>query len=762
MKGVKFFALITMMLAVLTISAYGNGILRTPGQHGDDVILPLRAIYVNVEIHDQVAITHVKDVFYIAGDQHIDANFHFRLPVSASVSGFGYWRGDEFFRYNLRPGEQGGPGTGGGQDNAALRAYLGMNPFGIFLDSIPPGDFTVELEFTELLPYDFGVVTERYPFALGNFLASDIDTLSLNVSVTSQRQMTEMECLGEHNQDTEWRLVDQYHATASLNLNDFRPQDDWRLNIRFNQEDLGGWLYTHRSDTTADGYFMLVVEPGIVDPDEQVQKFFTFVFDRSGSMAGQKMVQAKSAAITCLNRLIATDYFNVIDFASDVRLYHNGMLQASNANLNTVRNYVNQLAANGSTNIYGALTSAVQQNMGEGTANQVVFITDGQPTAGVSLESDSILAAVGRANQNNARIFCFGIGNDADSSLLNGLALGNRGQSYFINPQDARIDSVVDRFYRYIASPVLVNPLIDFGDGLEIDSLAPPELQDISAGHQLFLFGRYGNFGEYDITLEGSMPEGDTAFAFGEMEFPRQTDENQFIPRMWAKATIDYWLAWLGAHGERGNQAIIDKIIELSLRFNILTPYTEFEEPPNAITEPAIALVSAEPLGEGVLISWDPVGVKSLASYNIYRSNGPDEPFSKLNDAPLVTTSYIDRGARAASNARYMIEMMVDGRSIWSGVVEIGRIPTEIALAAPYPNPFNARVNIAFGLPSTTEIRIGIYDARGAEVATLTDGVQPAGAHSLVWDAGNQPAGIYFVRLESGSFNTSQKILLLK
>ncbi len=758
MKSAKILTLLALTVAFFSATAFGNGVLRIPHQHRDDEYMPLKEIHVNIEIHDQIAITTIRDVFRISGENHVDATFHFRLPAAASVTGFGYWNGDEFVPYFLRPGEQGGPG-GGAPDNADLRNYLSENPFSIFLDSIPPGSFAVQLQYAELLPYDFGVVSAKYPFNLGQFLFATIDSVSLEVSINSRRQMSEILCTGEQNQLTHIAMQGQYNATAELKINNLRPRADWQLNIRFNQEDIGGWLYTHRGDSSSAGYFMLVMEPGIVDPEEQVRKYFTFVFDRSGSMNGTKIVQARSAAITCLNRLIANDNFNVIDFATDVRLFRQNMIPASAANITSARNYVNALPASGSTNIYGALTAAVSQNMGEGTVNQVVFITDGLPTAGESTDSQEIINAVANANQHNARIFCFGIGQDVNHGLLNGLAFGNRGRAYFVDTNRERIDSTIAHFFQYIATPALGNPVVDFGDGLEIDSLAPVELQDISAGRQLYLFGRYDSFGNYEVALTGRMVDGDTTFSFTDMEFPEWNEENAFVPRMWAKATIDYWIDWIDVHGE--NQRIINKIIELSLRFSILTRYTEFEEP-DAVEEPAIAMVQATPVTGGIELNWSAVGVTSFAVYNVYRAEGKEAPFTRLNDSPLRTTTFFDAQTRPGEPARYQIEMIIDGKSVWSLVIEVGTLPDMIALAIPYPNPFNASTSITYTLPKESSVDLFIYDSRGQLVETLVHGAQSAGSHSLIWDAASVPAGIYILKLETTWGARTQKLILLK
>jgi hypothetical protein len=89
-------------------------------------------------------------------------------------------------------------------------------------------------------------------------------------------------------------------------------------------------------------------------------------------------------------------------------------------------------------------------------------------------------------------------------------------------------------------------------------------------------------------------------------------------------------------------------------------------------------------------------------------------------------------------------------------------IPSEFALCQNYPNPFNPSTVIRYSLPVPGNIRLKIYDLLGREVATLVDGVRPAGEHQVQWDASGMPGGMYLYRLESGTFRETRKLMLVK
>lgn len=89
-------------------------------------------------------------------------------------------------------------------------------------------------------------------------------------------------------------------------------------------------------------------------------------------------------------------------------------------------------------------------------------------------------------------------------------------------------------------------------------------------------------------------------------------------------------------------------------------------------------------------------------------------------------------------------------------------IPREYALQQNFPNPFNPSTMIEYNLRETQHTRLSVYNIAGQEVARLVDGMQEAGAHSVMFDAAGMPSGMYFYRLQSGDFSRTAKMVLLK
>ena len=106
---------------------------------------------------------------------------------------------------------------------------------------------------------------------------------------------------------------------------------------------------------------------------------------------------------------------------------------------------------------------------------------------------------------------------------------------------------------------------------------------------------------------------------------------------------------------------------------------------------------------------------------------------------------------------------IIQAEEMKSGVAaEPNEVPGEFKLLGAYPNPFNPATTIAFELerPGLTTLRV--FNARGAEVATLVDGTMSEGSHRVSWDAANLPSGAYFYRLTVGGSTLAGSVMLLK
>ncbi len=100
-------------------------------------------------------------------------------------------------------------------------------------------------------------------------------------------------------------------------------------------------------------------------------------------------------------------------------------------------------------------------------------------------------------------------------------------------------------------------------------------------------------------------------------------------------------------------------------------------------------------------------------------------------------------------------------------VKETEELPVKTEMLAPYPNPFNPQVTIAYTLKEAAEVTISVFDVRGRRVREIRPGLKPAGRHREVWrgrdnEGRRQASGVYFIRLQAGSIEQTHRVMLLK
>jgi hypothetical protein len=89
-------------------------------------------------------------------------------------------------------------------------------------------------------------------------------------------------------------------------------------------------------------------------------------------------------------------------------------------------------------------------------------------------------------------------------------------------------------------------------------------------------------------------------------------------------------------------------------------------------------------------------------------------------------------------------------------------IPSEIKLSQNYPNPFNPVTRIQYEIPAATSVSLRIFNVLGQTVESLLDEVKPAGVYQAEWHASKYPSGVYFYRLQAGSFVETKKLVLMR
>jgi Ca-activated chloride channel homolog len=544
--------------------------------------LSIQSLHVNVTVENQVATTHIEQIFRNDNDFTVEGTYLFPLPMDAAVSRFDMWVDGQKIEGKILSADEARriyDEIVQKMRDPALLEYVGRGAFQANIFPIPAGEKRrVEMEYAQVLTLDNGLIHYRYPFNLAKYSAQLIEQVSVSVKVTSADPVR---AVYSPSHTVAVSRDDDRHFSAGYEANNILPDTDFDLFYTVSTENIGVNLLTYRDASTDEGFFLLLAAPSLnVDDAKVVAKDVIIVLDQSGSMEGEKFSQAQNALKYVLNHLNAEDRFNIVAFSTGTRPYAQRLQSASNASEAT--RWVDSLAAEGGTDINRALLEALDMADSE-RPTILIFLTDGLATEGV-VNTDEIIAGVARAAPSNVRLFDFGVGDDVDTILLDTLAEQNHGASSYVRPGQP-IDEVVSGFYSKVSTPVLSDIALDFGEIVTSD-LYPNPLPDLFAGTQLVVVGRYRNSGAATIELTGTVNGEPQKFAYPRQRF-EDSGGNDFIPRLWATRKIGYLLNQIRLHGE--NKELIDQIVKLSVRYGIVTPYTSY-----LVTEPGQEVLSDE------------------------------------------------------------------------------------------------------------------------------------------------------------------------
>jgi Ca-activated chloride channel family protein len=544
---------------------------------------------VTVSIEDQVATTHVDQVFVNEGRHEVEGTYIFPLPEDATISEFSMWVDGQKLEGQVLERDEARriyEDIVRRRRDPALLEYVGRDAFQASIYPIPPGgERRIEIEYSEVLQMDNGLVEYVYPLNTEKFSPRPLEEATVNVTIRSNEPLKAIYCSSH---DVEIVRRGDHNALVGYEEYNVKPDRDFVLYHTVSPEDVGVNLLSYKPDRSGDGFFLLLAAPKVeLDTRQVIAKDVILVLDVSGSMRGEKIEQAKEALAFVLDDLHDRDRFNIIAFSTATRHYARGLVGADERG--EARDFVARLEANGSTDINRAMLEALTMADGE-RPTILIFLTDGLPTVG-EVDADRIIDNVGDAAPDRVRIFPFGVGYDVNTTLLDTIAQNHRGASGYVRPEEA-IDEKVSAFYAKVSTPLLADLEIDFGR-IDVEDVYPYPLPDLFAGTQLVVVGRYEEGGETEIALRGEVNDQLQTFKYDDVYFQRQGGE-EFIARLWATRKIGYLLQQIRLHGEKDE--LVDEVVDLSIRYGIITPYTSFlvEETEMALREEGRAEIADE------------------------------------------------------------------------------------------------------------------------------------------------------------------------
>ena len=383
------------------------------------------------------------------------------------------------------------------------------NIFTTSVANIAPQDrITVEIEYQEQVRYDQGAFSLRFPMVVGPRYIPGTPVIvedqpqgkgwSLNTDQVPDASRITPPVQHPHRGPINpvslaidlaagfplGKIGSPYHDILTI------AEPDGRVHISLRQDHVpadrdfqltwqpaGGQAPTatvYQQEQKESTYALLVVTPPSPDaPLTQVPRETIFVIDTSGSMAGTSIEQARAALLLALTRLTSQDRFNVIQFNSMTHVLFSQPQAVQTDTLRKAVHYVDQLKANGGTEILPALKMALTGTSPSTHLRQVIFLTDGQ------VGNEDELFEVIRSRLGKSRLFTIGIGSAPNSHFMRKAAEFGRGTFTYIG-STSEVKAQMDAIFRKLERPVLTDLRMEGLD--EATEMFPPRIPDLYDG----------------------------------------------------------------------------------------------------------------------------------------------------------------------------------------------------------------------------------------------------------------------------------------
>ncbi|MCB0477660.1 MAG: VWA domain-containing protein [Crocinitomicaceae bacterium] len=541
-------------------------------------------IRISAVIENSIARTTVTQTIKNTTDHDLEVEFFFPLPANTVIQDFTMMvNGQEIPGKLLKKEEAKNiyESIVRQHRDPALMEFVGYNLFKTSVFPIRVGEErNITVNYSQVVEKKNGSYQYSYPLGTQKFSQRNLKNVEVDVRIKSKDGI---KTIFSPTYDVHIDRKSDKDVRITKTMENTIPDQDFKLQWNSSNDDIGTQLISYYPKDSDHGYFLLIASPSMNQRVEVTHKNIVFVIDKSGSMSGQKLAQSKNAMKYVLNHLNEGDKFNIVVYSDYYDVYSNGLISYTEENKLKALEYVESIKDDGGTNINLALKEGLQlfgKKDSESNAyetinnnpNYILFLTDGLPTVGEKNEA-KIAANVKEANKYNAHIFCFGVGNDVNSRLLDRISSENGALTEYVKPNES-IESVVSSLYTQISSPVMTDISLKF-NSMKIQQDYPKPIPDLFKGGQLMLAGQYKVTGKTTLNIMGKVGGKEHAFEFP-VEFldAEHSTGNEYVETFWASKRIGYLINQIDLYGK--SDELINELVALSTKHGILTPYTAF------------------------------------------------------------------------------------------------------------------------------------------------------------------------------------------
>jgi Ca-activated chloride channel homolog len=551
-------AVIVAAIGLFSSSAYAQLEQREPVEammiaSGRATGMPLVEERLQITIDGQHATTNLVQVYDNQTGSQTEGSYRLRAGSGSHVEGFAYWNGEqkivgEVFEKQLATEVY--ERVKNRRRDPGLLVQDGEGAFSFKVFPIEAREKKrVELRWTKWLERRTHTVRYRAPVSRGD--------AEIVVSIVGH--------VKDVTSPTHKLHVEKTSNGVRLRSEGARTNGELIVEWSVDEPDWQPLAYV-QSAGAGDSWFAAALAAPPVGTKSIAAKDVTIVIDRSGSMSGDAIQHARTAAADMIRRLDARDRVNVIAFSDEVDpLFASPQTLDADARSRAVA-FAERLRPGGGTDIGLALKTAIStQDRKAGRPRVVVFMTDGQSDVQGALDA-------AHADTGDVRVFTLGLGADVNRPLLQRIAAMKRGRFLYIE-KATDIEPEVARLATTIAKPVLVNVSIDV-EGANAMRVYPRSVPDLFADDELLITGRLRGTGTAKIVFKGLLGGKEVSFTKS-VDFGGNQTQRPWVGRLWAQARVDHLLEELSL-GSKDADEMKKEVLDLALAYNFVTPYTAF------------------------------------------------------------------------------------------------------------------------------------------------------------------------------------------
>lgn len=576
-----------------------GGLYFATEKPGRVVRAPTLKADVDMAVSGPIVRTRVTQYFENTGDAWVEGIYTYPLPKGSAIDVLKMQVGDRVIEGEIKEKEEAKRTFEKARDEgkrASLVVQRRPNIFSTRIANIGPGEtIKVMIEYQDLVEPRDNVFELRFPMVvrprynpgvpLDDFQARagwgfDTDQVpdgsklnpawvdgaeyghnpvSLSVALAPGFELAEVDSPSHDVSVTE------YNGGAQINLSEEAVPADQDFILRWTPKSntapqIGVF---EENNGAGEHHLVMLMPPTDTSTQQEVPaRELIIVLDKSGSMGGQAIRQAKAAVRRAVMRLTAKDSFNLIAFDSYAHALFPASQQVTDRTIDQALDFIGNVEADGGTEMGDALTLALpQRDAPSNKVQQIIFVTDG------AVGNETALMAQIKKDLGTARLFTVGIGSAPNSFFMSEAAHFGRGTYVNIAMQDDVMTAMADLFAK-IEKPQITNIAVT---GLPADiDMAPNSLPDLYAGEPIVVALK-GNLETDQLVVTGTKDG-----APWSMEIPAaKGGDSAGIANLWARRKIQAVnRSFVGQHGSDAMEAKRAQVTKLALDYHLVSDFT--------------------------------------------------------------------------------------------------------------------------------------------------------------------------------------------